>query len=180
MIEIRLSGSGGQGLITAGILLAEAALSEGKQVIQSQSYGPEARGGASKAEVIISESAIYHPKVVNPSIALAMTQEACNKYTKDLANPSLLIIDEILVPQPPTTHARLLSIPITQIAKQELGNSLFANIVALGALIEATKVVSFPAMIEALSKRFPAKTLDKNVKALDLGAQAARKLMTNQ
>ena len=82
--ELRLSGTGGQGLITAGIILAEAALLDGKLAIQSQSYGPEARGGASKAEVIISDEAIHFPKVTDPNLLLAMSQEAATKYSHDL------------------------------------------------------------------------------------------------
>ena len=84
MKQLRLSGSGGQGVITAAIIFAEAAVSEGKQAVQSQSYGPEARGGASKAEVIISDNPIYHPKVINPDIVLAMTQQAADQYYGDL------------------------------------------------------------------------------------------------
>ena len=79
MKQIRLSGSGGQGVITAAIILAEAAVNEGKEAVQSQSYGPEARGGASKAEVIISDQPIYHPKVLAPGLVLAMTQKAADK-----------------------------------------------------------------------------------------------------
>ena len=95
MKQLRLSGSGGQGVITAAIIFAEAAVSEGKQAVQSQSYGPEARGGASKAEVIISDNPIYHPKVINPDIVLAMTQQAADKYYGDLDKDNgLLIVDE--------------------------------------------------------------------------------------
>ena len=102
MKQLRLSGSGGQGVITAAIIFAEAAVSEGKQAVQSQSYGPEARGGASKAEVIISDNPIYHPKVINPDIVLAMTQQAADKYYGDLDKDNgLLIVDEDLVPNAP-------------------------------------------------------------------------------
>ena len=89
--ELRLSGTGGQGLITAGIILAEAALLDGKLAIQSQSYGPEARGGASKAEVIISDEAIHFPKVTDPNLLLAMSQEAATKYSHDLTAGSVMI-----------------------------------------------------------------------------------------
>ncbi|MGB4170782.1 MAG: 2-oxoacid:acceptor oxidoreductase family protein, partial [bacterium] len=83
-LEIRLSGFGGQGLITAGIILADAAIKEGKQAVQTQSYGPEARGGASKSEVIISDTTVDYPKVKEPSVLLAMSQEACDKYIDSL------------------------------------------------------------------------------------------------
>ena len=93
--ELRLSGTGGQGLITAGIILAEAALLDGKLAIQSQSYGPEARGGASKAEVIISDEAIHFPKVTDPNLLLAMSQEAATKYSHDLTAGSVMITDSL-------------------------------------------------------------------------------------
>ena len=95
--ELRFSGSGGQGVITAAIIFAEAAVAEGKEAVQSQSYGPEARGGASKAEVIIDDETIYHPHVEVPDIVLAMTQKAADKYYKDLAPDGLLVLDEELV-----------------------------------------------------------------------------------
>ena len=99
--ELRLSGTGGQGLITAGIILAEAALLDGKLAIQSQSYGPEARGGASKAEVIISDEAIHFPKVTDPNLLLAMSQEAATKYSHDLTAGSVMITDSLFVSDVP-------------------------------------------------------------------------------
>ena len=101
MNQLRFSGSGGQGVITAAIIFAEAAIVEGKNAVQSQSYGPEARGGASKAEVIISEAMIYHPKVLHPDYVLAMTQKAADKYYSDLSDNGLLILDTDLVPEVP-------------------------------------------------------------------------------
>ena len=92
--EIRLSGSGGQGLLLAGIILAEAAILDGKNAVQTQSYGPEARGGASKSEVIISEGDIYYPKVRKPNVFLALTQEAYNKYVGSTCEEGVIIADE--------------------------------------------------------------------------------------
>ena len=99
--QLRLSGSGGQGVITAAIIFAEAAVAEGKNAAQSQSYGPEARGGASKSEVIIDTEPIYHPHVTQPDVVLAMTQKAADKYYGDLEPTGLLVLDEQLVPEPP-------------------------------------------------------------------------------
>ena len=99
--QIRLSGSGGQGVITAAIIYAEAAVAEGKEAVQSQSYGPEARGGASKSEVIIDDSPIYHPHVKTPDVVLAMTQKAADKYYGDLHEDGILVLDTDLVPEPP-------------------------------------------------------------------------------
>lgn len=167
--QLRLSGSGGQGVITAAIILGEAAVKEGKNVVQSQSYGPEARGGASKAEVIISDNKIYHPKVLQPDIVLAMTQKAADKYFTDLdKSTGLLIIDEDLVPNPPD-FPNVIKTPITKTAGSKLGNLIFSNIVALGILVKASKIVSLDTVKEAVAHRVPPHTVEKNMQALELG-----------
>lgn len=172
MKQIRLSGSGGQGVITAAIIMAEAAVAEGKEAVQTQSYGPEARGGASKAEVIISDAPIYHPKVTNPDLLLAMTQQAADKYIKDLAADGILVIDEDLVPNPPV-HAHLVRVPITRMAVEEVGKDLFANIIALGVVSKIANIVSLDAVREAVASRVPPATIEKNMEALELGFKAA-------
>ena len=121
--QMRLSGSGGQGVITAAIILAEAAVSEGKDAVQSQSYGPEARGGASKSEVIIDDGTIFHPHVKHPDFVLAMTQKAADKYYTDLADDGMLVIDSDLVPDAPNVK-NVVSIPITKLAVEEKLESL--------------------------------------------------------
>jgi 2-oxoglutarate ferredoxin oxidoreductase subunit gamma len=139
--EIRLAGSGGQGIIMAAIVLAEAAgVHEGKQVSQTQSYGPEARGGTCKAEVVISDVPIDYPKVSRPDFLLAMNQASVNTYFGDLKPTGLLIVDSTLVSKVPT--AKTVSIPFTQIARDEFGTDLVANMVALGALGFLSKDVS--------------------------------------
>lgn len=172
MKQIRLSGSGGQGVITAAIIMAEAAVAEGKEAVQTQSYGPEARGGASKAEVIISDAPIYHPKVTTPDLLLAMTQQAADKYIKDLAPGGILVIDEDLVPNPPA-HGTIIRVPITRMAVEELGKDLFANIIALGVVSKIAGDVSLNAIREAVASRVPPTTIEQNMKALELGFQAA-------
>lgn len=170
--QLRLSGSGGQGVITAAIIFAEAAVSEGKQAVQSQSYGPEARGGASKAEVIISDNAIYHPKVTNPDIVLAMTQKAADKYYNDLdKNDGVLIIDEDLVPNPPD-FPHIIKVPITKTASEKLGKLLFANIVALGIMVKSSGIVSLDTVKQSVANRVPPYTVEQNMKALELGYNA--------
>ncbi|AIF52774.1 MULTISPECIES: 2-oxoacid:acceptor oxidoreductase family protein [unclassified Pelosinus] len=169
MIEMRLSGSGGQGLILAGIILAEAALLDGKMAIQSQSYGPEARGGASKSEVIISDKAIHYPKVTNPNLVLAMTQEAVDKYSKDLPADGILMIDTTFVKTVPEHLKNVYQLPITEKVTEELGKSLFANIVALGAIVATTKAVSVESITAAILHRVPKGTEDINKRALQLG-----------
>lgn len=174
--QLRLSGSGGQGVITAAIIFAEAAVAAGLEAVQSQSYGPEARGGASKSEVIISDEAIYHPHVETPDLVLAMTQKAADKYYGDLKDDGLLVLDEQLVPNPPA-YPHTLRIPITQLAVDTLGKTLFANIVALGALVRLTGLVSLDAVRESVANRVPPHTAERNMKALQVGWDAADKAL---
>ncbi len=172
--ELRLSGSGGQGLITAGIILAEAAgIYDGKFVCQSQSYGPEARGGASKAEVVISSEEIDYPKAIKPDLLLAMNQRSCDAYFYDLKPEGVLIVDSFRVKQQPTTHA--IAIPFTQIARNDLGREMVANIVALGALASITNAVSMKSLEAAVMSRVPQGTEEINKNALKAGVKAARK-----
>jgi len=174
--EIRLSGSGGQGLVTAGIILAEAVgLHPDRFVCQSQSYGPEARGGASKSEVIVSHEEIDYPKAVKPDVLLAMNQSACDTYLFDLKPGGTVIVDATLVKQMPTTRAA--AIPFTRIARTEIGREGVANIVALGALTAITKIVPLKSLEEAVLARVPAGTEEMNREALQAGIKAARKWM---
>jgi len=174
--EIRLAGAGGQGLILAGVILAEAAgLHEGKFVAQTQSYGPEARGGASKAEVVISDAAIDYPKAIKPDVLLCLSQQACETYLFDLQPEGVLIVDSSLVRHLPTSRA--LGLPFTQIARKEVGREMMANIVALGALAVLTGVVSPDSLEKALLARAPKGTEELNQKALAAGVQAARTLL---
>lgn len=173
--EVRLSGSGGQGLILAGIIIAEAAIKDGLNTVQTQSYGPEARGGASKAEVIVAHGDIDYPKVDAPEIMLAMTQEACDKYITSLRNDGMLIVDSTYVNRIPDTGAKVYSLPITKLAKEELGKTLVSNIVALGAVIGLTGLVSRESVTSAVLARVPRGTEELNKKALALGFESAAK-----
>ncbi len=173
--EFRLSGTGGQGLITAGIILAEAAVLAGKEVVQSQSYGPEARGGASKAEVIIDEKQINYPKVVIPNVLLAMSPQPANKYGSEIKENGLIIIDSSLISDFNNEKARVVEIPITKLAKEDVGNILTANILALSAVVGLTKVVDFEYLKEAVLNRIPKGTEELNIKAMEIGWQWAEK-----
>ena len=171
--EIRLSGSGGQGLVTAGIILAEAVgVYEGKFVCQSQSYGPEARGGTSKSEVIVSDEEIDYPKAIKPDVLLAMNQSACDTYLFDRKVGGKLIVDTTLVRQLPTSS---IGIPFTRIARTETGNETVANMVALGALVVLTKIVSPKNLEAAVLARVPQGTEEVNRNALAAGFNAARR-----
>ncbi len=171
--EVRLSGSGGQGIIVAGIILAEAAgIYEGKEVCQTQAYGPEARGGASKAEVVISDAEIDYPKAIQPDVLLAMNQKACDTYAHDLKPGGLLVVDSTLVHDLPSRQA--IALPFTKIARQELGKEMVANIVALGALAKIAGVVSLGNLEKAVLARVPPGTEELNRRALAAGVAAAQ------
>ncbi len=160
-------------MIVAGIILAEAAgIYDGKFVCQTQSYGPEARGGASKAEVVISDEAIDYPKAIKPDLLLAMNQKSCDVYFFDLKPTGLLIVDSTHVKQLPTTRA--VEIPFTQIAREKLGNEMVANTVALGTLAAITGVVSLKSLEAAVLARVPSGTEELNRKALEAGIEAAK------
>lgn len=167
-VQIQLTGSGGQGLILAGIILAEAALKDGFHVAQTQAYGPEARGGASRAEVIIGSRPIDYPHVERPDILLALTQEACDKYIAEATGDPVVIIDSLLVPTVPETSAAVSKLPVIATAR-EVGREVVANIVALGALNSVTGLVSWPSLEEAVLGRAPAGTAELNKKALAAG-----------
>ena len=170
--EIRLAGSGGQGLILAGIILAEAAgVYDGKFVCQTQSYGPEARGGASKAEVVISDAAIDYPKAIQPDVLLALNQKSLEAFSADLKPGGLLLVDADLVQEVPA--GRVLALPFTRIAR-ELGRAMAANIVALGALVQLTGAVSLDSLTAAVLARVPKGTEDLNRRALAAGVAAAK------
>ena len=174
MKQIVLTGTGGQGLILAGIILAEAAVLDGKQAIQTQSYGPEARGGASKAEVIISDEAIDFPKVQKADVLLAMSQEAFNKYGGEIGAGGKLIVDSTFVRELKETPAAQVLLPITKGAKEQLGRDMFANIIALGAIVGLTGTVSRESLVAAVLARVPKGTEAKNTQAIDLGFQMAK------
>jgi 2-oxoglutarate ferredoxin oxidoreductase subunit gamma len=171
--EIRFSGSGGQGLILAGIILAEAAcIHDGKEAVQTQSYGPESRGGASKSEVVISGEEIDYPKVTSPDLLLAMTQEACSKYIGDLKDGGIALVDSDLAPSCSSEHGTVYSLPLTTMAREATGKTIAANIVALGAIIALSGVVSRTAIERAVLSRVPKGTEEMNIRALNAGFDA--------
>lgn len=174
--EIRLAGEGGQGMILAGIILAEAAaIYDGKQAVQTQSYGPEARGGASKAEVIISQQEIDFPEVISADVLVVLSQEACDKYASNLKKDGLLIVDEERVGRVPLTSA--IKAPILKLAAETTGRSITANVLALGLLVGLTGVVSREGLEKAALARSPQGTEDLNRAALEAGFALAARLL---
>jgi 2-oxoglutarate ferredoxin oxidoreductase subunit gamma len=172
--DIRLSGSGGQGLILVGIILAEAiGVYDGKYVAQTQSYGPEARGGSSKAEVVVSDEEIDYPKAMQLDLLLAMNQKSCDDYYMDLKPDGILIVDSTFVNQVPISKAY--RIPFTRIARENLKREMVANIVALGAIVKLTTIVTPKAVETAVLARVPKGTEQLNRDALKAGMAAAMK-----
>lgn len=170
--EIRLAGEGGQGMILAGIILAEAAaIFDNKNATQTQSYGPEARGGASKAEVVIDQGEIDHPEVILADVLVAMSQEACDKYAGNLKKDGILIVDQERVGRVPSSRA--IKVPISRLAEESSGKSITANVVALGVLVGLTEVVSRQAITQAVAARAPKGTEEMNQAALAAGFAAA-------
>ena len=169
-IEIRLSGSGGQGVILAAIILADAAIEQGINAIQTQSYGPEARGGSSKAEVIISRNEINFPKVVSPNILLCLTQGSYDKYIATLDKNGILIVDECVVVNTDADY-KIYRLPIVETAQTRLGTSMVANIISVGALyaLIGEDVISKDVMISSITHSVPPVTLNKNLDAFEEG-----------
>jgi len=176
--DIRLSGSGGQGLILMGIILAEAAgIYDGKFVAQTQSYGPEARGGSSKAEVVVSDEEVDYPKALKLDLLLAMNQKSCDEFYMDLKPEGVLIVDSTFVTQVPTSKAY--QIPFTRIAREKFKREMVANIIALGAITKLTSIVTPKAIESAVLARVPVGTEKLNRDALRAGMTAAKRFKKN-
>lgn len=173
--EVRLSGLGGQGLILAGQLLAEAAvLHDGKHATQTQSYGPESRGGDSRSDVVISSEPIDYPHVIRADLLLAMSQMACDRNYHTLKRGGILVVDEELVQHVPTSRAYL--VPITRLAREEAGRAVVANVLALGIVVALSGVVSRPAITAAVKAGVPKGTEGLNLKALEIGMRVGDEL----
>jgi 2-oxoglutarate ferredoxin oxidoreductase subunit gamma len=173
--EMRLSGSGGQGMILASVIFAEAiAKSDNRNVVQTQSYGPEARGGASKSDVVISANEIYYPKAMKLDLLLCMTQESMDKYYTDLKPNGILVVDTTLVTEVPTD--KYYGLPFTRLAREEAGHVMVANVIALAAIAELANLVSRDALTTAVLKRAPKGTEEKNKKAIEIGFTEAARL----
>jgi len=168
-MEIRIAGSGGQGVILASIILADAALMTGKNVAQTQSYGAEARGGMCKAEVVISDGKIGFFKVRKPTFLLALTQQSLNQYTAEIPETCVIMADDSLSLPDWLGEDRVIRLPILRTASEEVGRALTANIVAVGAINKVLSLASGEEMRQAVLKNIPAGTEDLNLKALELG-----------
>jgi 2-oxoglutarate ferredoxin oxidoreductase subunit gamma len=171
--EIRFAGFGGQGMILAGHIVGHAAsIFDKKNAVLTQSYGPEARGGASSADVVISDAEIDYPKVTLPDIIVVMSQEAYKTYGMKVAKDAVMIIDEDLVKV--DAGLKVMSVPSTRLAEQ-MGKRIVANIVMLGYFSAVTDVVSLDSIKKSLLENVPKGTEDLNIKAFELGYSHAKK-----
>ncbi|MGL4912458.1 MAG: 2-oxoacid:acceptor oxidoreductase family protein [Romboutsia sp.] len=166
--EIRLSGSGGQGLILAGVILAEGAIMSDLDAVQSQSYGPEARGGASKAEVIISDKDINFPKVGKSDILISLTQKSFDEYSKYIKENSIVIVDDS-IDVGESMNAKIYKVAILDIAKEVLKKPMTANIITLGALSNLIPQINPEHIKFAISNRVPKGMQELNIKAFEEG-----------
>ena len=170
--EVRFSGFGGQGIILSAVILGRAAVMyDNKSAVQTQVYGPEARGGASMSALIIDDTPILYPKVADPDIYVIMSQEGFEKYGAHARNDAVMLVDSTLVYSRP--DCRYIEIPATREAKETLGRDIVANIVMLGALAASTRAVSEAALEKAILDSVPKGTEALNLKAMKKGIELA-------
>lgn len=171
--EVRFSGFGGQGIILSAVILGRAAaLYDRKYVVQTQVYGPEARGGASMSAVIIDDEPILYPEVENPDTFVIMSQQGFEKYGRKAGHDAIMLLDSGLVYDRP--ECKWVGIPASRVAKQELGREIVANIIMLGALTGATTIVTGDALEKAILDSVPKGTEDLNTKAMRRGVELGR------
>jgi 2-oxoglutarate ferredoxin oxidoreductase subunit gamma len=169
------SGSGGQGVITAAIILAEAAvLWEGLNAVQSQSYGAEARGGATRSDVIIADMPIYYPKVLQPNVLVCLTQEAYNRFSGIIRPGGLLITDSRYAKIQRKVDAQQRELPLFRTVMEKIGRPIVFNICMLGALIALADLVKPESIMKVLESRVPADFLEMNQKALQIGMELGK------
>ena len=168
--EIRMAGFGGQGVVLAGRLLGEAAIRDGKRAVQTQSYGPESRGGAARSEVVISDEAIDYPKVIQADILVALSQTAFDKFRPAVKDNGKIIVDSDLVKP---DDDRIDAVPFSKTA-DDLGKRMVANSVMLGYLVASTGVIGTQSMETTVREMVPEHTVEINLEAFRKGIDLAR------
>jgi 2-oxoglutarate ferredoxin oxidoreductase subunit gamma len=168
--EMRLAGLGGQGLILAGIIVAEAAgIHEGKEVVQTQAYGAEARGGFSRSDVVMCDEEILYPKASRLDFLLAMSQSAFEENLPSLKKGGVLLVDSTYVSE--VSGAQMYAIPFSKVAREQFGRENVANIIALGAITQVFPVISKKSMEKAVLNRVPKRFIEMNKKAFKEGVK---------
>ncbi|MFO8109128.1 MAG: 2-oxoacid:acceptor oxidoreductase family protein [Thermoplasmata archaeon] len=172
--ELRFAGFGGQGVIMMGHIMGKAAVIDGKNVTLTQSYGPEARGGACSVDVIVSDGEIYYPHVREPDVLVIMSQSALKSYASNVKKDGILLVDNGLV-ECSKIDMEVKGLPATEFAKDELNTRIVSNIVMLGFLVGVTELVDVSSMKEAIRSLVPGGTEDKNIDAFEIGYQEGKK-----
>lgn len=167
--EIRIAGLGGQGVVLAGHILGKAAVNDGLQVVQTQSYGAEARGSAAKSEIILSDGKIGFPMVRKSDVLVAMSQTALGMHLKNLKEAGTLIVDTDAVKEVPSTSAKIFEVDATRKAETEFKSRMYANMVMLGAIVKITKLVTNSSVEKAIRETFSGEAADKNITAFKAG-----------
>ena len=175
-IEIRFGGTGGQGLVLASFILADAMMAANYNIIQGESHGIEVRGGISIGEILASKGEIYDLMVKEPNVFVTISQESCNKHYKNIQPDALVIIDSSLVKEIPSdiNSKNVFTLPFNQVIKDKLGTTLFTNIAFLGALVELTDIVTPENVMEAITNRVPKESKEMNLKAFNIGRDLAK------
>jgi 2-oxoglutarate ferredoxin oxidoreductase subunit gamma len=169
------SGSGGQGVITAAILLAEAAvIHEGMNATQSQSYGAAARGGATRSDVIISDEEINFPVVSQPNYLVCLTQDAYTSFAPEVRPGGTLLTDTRFVETTRKVDARQVELPMYETVMKEIGKPIVFNICVLGALLGLTDLVKTESVIKAIADRVPVDFIEMNTRALNVGYELGK------
>lgn len=177
--EIRFAGFGGQGIALAGYILGKAAsIHANLNATMTQNYGPESRGGASTADVVISDSEIGYPAVTKPDILVVMSQEAYQRYKKNITNNTMVLVDQDIVKVDPELKCNLYHVPFVRTA-DELGKKIVANIVMLGAFVSITKLIPKEAMKEAVLSTVPERFKELNATAYEKGFEIGNKIVAS-
>jgi 2-oxoglutarate ferredoxin oxidoreductase subunit gamma len=179
--RIVFSGTGGQGIITAAVVFAEAAaLYGGLEVTQTQSYGPEARGGAARADVILATDPIGFPKVLEPNILVALSQEAYDKYAWAVRPGGIIILDSGCVTARSSATARLSALPFTQAVEEQVGSKVPANMAVVGALAGIVPSLDLDSFAQVVARKFDTRFRQANLSALHIGHQLIETKKTEQ
>ena len=175
MMQVRLSGFGGQGIILGGLLLGQAGVIEGKYIAGSDSYGAQARGSGCKSEIVFSNGPIDFPHLISADILVAMSQGAYHAYCKDVKDQGLIFYDQGLV-TPKELGVQQRGIAATEISIKRLKNKQVANIVLLGVVVETTRIVSPKAFQKAIALHISERLRTLNLKALRTGMELGKKI----
>lgn len=176
MIQVRLSGFGGQGIILAGLLLGQAGVIEGKYIAGSDSYGAQARGSGCKSEIVFSDGPIDFPRLITSDVLIAMSQGAYHAYSRDVKEQGIIFYDEGLVTPEQRLNVKQRGVAATEISIKKFKNKQVANIVLLGVVAETIKIVTPKAIRRAIALHIGERFRALNLKALRIGIELGKKI----